>query len=181
MTTMRWFVGVFLVVIGAACAAAVVGGVCAQGLAAVWPLDAYSPGWKALWEPTPVEMSLIVAAVGALVVGGVALFAGGLPAVERTGRERWGGVCSSGLVLSLVLVGVALAFVVLGPSRGATAKLAGAVFMAGSVQSLVAFLLVISLFFLPKSKAGYGVLVFVWLVEAGSLATMYMLGTGVQV
>jgi ABC-type cobalt transport system substrate-binding protein len=166
--------------IGVASLAAVVGGVCEQGLAAVWPLDAYSPHWQALWEPTFVEIGVIAMAIGALVIGGMIIAATGQPAVEPTGRERWSGLCLSGLILSLMLVGVALAFVVLGPSRGATAKLTGAVFMAGSVQSLLAFILVIGLLFLPKSKPGYGALVFVWLVEAGSLYTMYMLGTGVQ-
>jgi len=181
MATMRWFVGTVLILLGVVCATAVVGGVCKQGLAAVWPVEAYSLRAETFQEPSPQEAAVLFLAIGTSIVGAMMVFAANASSVQSTASEHWGETCMSGLALSLTLAAAALAFVILGPPRGATAEFTGAVFIAGAVQTLVALALVIGLLFLPRSKAEFTTLVVVWVLETGALAAMYTLGTGTEV
>ena len=178
---MRWIVAIGLIFSGLVSGFAAVAGGWSNGLETLWPPQSWSLRWETLWRPVPAEAALLALAVGCVVFGLSFALERRKPAVRATPRERWGGLCLLGLIVSVALVAGALGVVIFGPARGVPDELTGAIFLAGAVQTLVALVLVSSLFFLPKSRAGFAALLIVWVLETGSLAAVYFFGSGTQI
>ncbi len=175
---MGWILAFVFVLLAGATAGATLCGAARHGLDALWPLSAARFDEQVLLAPTIPEAGLLTLAVGIFVFG---LFCFGRLRVKKvlpTTRERWGHCCTLGLLWSVFVLGGAVAFVIVGPDKGATAESIGTATIAAAAQAVVGLALAIALAFLPKSRAAFAALVMIWLLEVGSLTGVYLLGSG---
>jgi len=181
---MRWFAAVGFLLLAVSAALVALSGACEAGAAVVWHPDRWHPDrWhpglaSRIWRPSAVEAGWLSLALAGCVFAGLATRGRSSAAVVLTASERWGGVLSFGLFTSTLLVGAALAFVFVAADFGAGAELLGAVFIAGCLQALVALCLAVPLLFLPKSRVAFVTLVVVGVIESGTLAMLWALGSG---